>query len=296
MRRVLRLVRAVLIGTVAGTIALTEISLRPRAGAAAADADAAALAVRGAARWESAQVTAADGVILRGWLFTPRSPNGSAVILLHGIGDTRLGMADHAWYLLRAGFTILLPDLRAHGSSGGSLTTYGIREAGDIRRWADLVLARRPGSRLYGMGESLGAAVLLQALPAEPRFRAIVAECPYASFEEVAADRLAQLSPAGRFGVQPVVGFGVLYTNLLYKVDLRRASPAAAIRGSAVPILLIHGMADSRTPPRHSEALHALNPAATTLWEVPHAEHVAALYEDSSAYTQMVIRWFRSHP
>jgi hypothetical protein len=48
---------------------------------------------------------------------------------------------------------------------------------------------------VYGMGESLGAAVLLQALGRERRFSAVVAECPFANFERVAEDRVAQRIP-----------------------------------------------------------------------------------------------------
>jgi hypothetical protein len=41
-----------------------------------------------ASAWEPARTTAADGVMLDGWLLSPRQPNGSGVILLHGVGDT----------------------------------------------------------------------------------------------------------------------------------------------------------------------------------------------------------------
>src|ERR1700761_6972366 len=64
------------------------------------------------ATWMTVQVTASDGVRLEAWLFTPRQPNGAAVIALHGVNDSRLGMIGHAPYLLRAGFTVLIPDSR----------------------------------------------------------------------------------------------------------------------------------------------------------------------------------------
>ncbi len=70
-----------------------------------------------------------------------------------------------------AGFT-------GHGASGGETVTYGILEAEDIARWAAW-LSRQPGvMRVYGLGESMGAANLIESLPRRPGFRAIVAECP----------------------------------------------------------------------------------------------------------------------
>jgi pimeloyl-ACP methyl ester carboxylesterase len=166
-----RLMVAALIGvTIAAVLTpvlVTEGALhivtRPRPDSADADN----IAWNGGATWEAARVSTSDGVLLDGWLFTPRQPSGSGVILLHGVGDTRTGMSVHATYLLRAGFTVLAPDSRGHGSSGGSPLTYGIRESRDVH-----------------------VATLLQSLAREPRFRAVVAEYPFDTFEDVAHYRV----------------------------------------------------------------------------------------------------------
>ena len=99
-----------------------------------------ALARRTNSTWTEMQVRAPDGVTLAGWLFTPRVPNGAAVIALHGVADSRLGMLAHAEFLLRSGFTVLVPDSRGHGASDKAAITYGVREATDIRCWSDRLL------------------------------------------------------------------------------------------------------------------------------------------------------------
>jgi pimeloyl-ACP methyl ester carboxylesterase len=244
------------------------------------------------ASWNSVQAAADDGARLDGWLFTPQHPNGSGVILLHGVGDTRMGMSGHAPFLLRAGYSVLLPDLRGHGASGGSITTYGVRESGDVHRWAD-VLLRAGVDRLYGLGQSMGAAILLQALPREPRFRALVADCPFSDFEEIAQDRLTQ---NGLRAVSwPMVTMGLAYARVRYGVNLWSASPAAALRAAHVPVLLIHGADDDNIRPRHSRELHAANPGATELWEVPRAGHVASIVTQPEEYERRVLAWFGGH-
>jgi hypothetical protein len=258
--------------------------------------DADRIAQAASATWEPARFTAPDGAPLSAWLFTPRRPNGSAVILLHGVGDTRSGVLHHAQYLLQAGFTVLTPDSRGHGASGGDLLTYGIREAGDVHTWADGLFRTRPIERLYGLGESMGAAILLESLPREPRFRAVVAECPFSTFEQVSYYRLEHISGLGRWASWPIAQAGFFYVRLRYGVDLKQASPAAAIRATHVPILLIHGLRDVNIPPRHSEALHAVNPQATRLWLVPDAVHVSAIGARPGEYVRNVVEWFRSHP
>jgi hypothetical protein len=269
-----------------------HIQVRPRPDRHEADA----IACGSASTWEPARVTAADGVMLDGWLFTPLQPNGSGVILLHGVGDMRSGMAAHALFLLRAGFTVLMPDARGHGSSGGTVITYGIRESADVHTWVDWFLHKRPIARLYGLGQSMGAAILIESLPREPRFRALVADCPFDSFEDVAYYRLENASGLGRWAAWPVVQTGFLYARLVHGLDLRQASPARAIRSTTVPILLIHGTDDTNIPSSESLALHALNPRSTTLWLVPGAQHVDSLSTSPQEYVRRVEEWFRSHP
>jgi pimeloyl-ACP methyl ester carboxylesterase len=242
--------------------------------------------------WERARITAADGVPLEAWLFTPRQANGGAVIALHGVGDTRLGMMGHAGFLVRDGFAVLVPDCRGHGASGGTVIGYGVREAEDMHRWADWLMARPGVTRLYGIGQSMGAAILLQTLPREPRFRAMVADCPFDTFEEVAGDRLAQRGAVGRVLAWPVVHLGFWYARARYGLDLSQASPDAAVRRTRVPVLLIHGTRDDNIVPRHSRELHAANPGATRLWLVEGAGHVESLGTAPEEYRREVTAWF----
>ena len=246
------------------------------------------------ATWEPVEIAAADGTPLSGWIFTPEHPNGAAVILLHGVGDTRAGSLAVADFLLCSGFTTLTPDVRGHGASGGDVISYGIRETGDVHAWADWLLAHRPVQRLYGWGASMGAAILLQSLPVEPRFRALVADSPFATFDEIAHDRLAQHTGLWPQAFGPIVHLGFGYARLRYGLDLQRAAPIDSIRATNVPILLIHGANDHNIPAHHSRELHAANPR-TVLWEVPGAGHVQSYATDPQEYASRVVAWFQIH-
>ena len=143
------------------------------------------------------QVLASDGAVLRAWHFRPRDGNGNSVILFHGISDNRAGMIRYAEIFLRHGYDVLAPDARAHGASGGDLATFGLRETDDIRRWLDWEQGNVHPACVYGFAESMGAAGLLQSLQSESRFCAVVAESSFASFREIAYDRIGQAFHAG---------------------------------------------------------------------------------------------------
>ena len=139
--------------------------------------------------------------MLRGWLLRPPNANGDASLLLHGLGDNRLGMSGYAQMLLARGYAVLLPDARGHGESGGNLATYGLLERHDIQQWVDYLQNAVHPHCVYGLGESMGAAQLLQSLEVEKRFCAVVAESSFSTFREIAYDRMGQ-----PFGLGPWVG------------------------------------------------------------------------------------------
>lgn len=250
------------------------------------------------AKLADVDIAAQGQATLRAWLIQPQRPNGNAVILLHGLGDNRLGMIGYAQLLLSHGYAVLMPDARDHGESGGDLATYGIIERDDIRRWYEWLDQTEHPSCIYGLGESMGAAHLLQSLAVEPHFCAVVAESSFSSFRQIAYDRMGQrfgTGPwVGRTILRPVVEIALLIARIKYPVDLTQASPEDAIAHTHVPVLLIHGAVDSNIPLRHSLRLVAHNPRLT-LWQVPGADHCGAISVAPQEFEQRVENWFEAH-
>jgi alpha/beta superfamily hydrolase len=85
-------------------------------------------------------------------------------------------MMGFAELFLSNGFVVLVPDSRAQGGSGGAFPTYGLKESGDVHRWFDWLVIQQHPKCVFGMGESMGAAVLLQSIEKENRFCAVIAE------------------------------------------------------------------------------------------------------------------------
>jgi pimeloyl-ACP methyl ester carboxylesterase len=242
-------------------------------------------------------IQAADGAVLRGWYVKPKKDNGDAVILLHGVGDNREGVAGYARIFLSRGYRVLLPDARAHGVSGGEIATYGLKESDDIHRWIDWLETDQPKC-VYGLGESMGAALLLQSLKKESRFCTVVAEASFARFDEVAPERAAGYTGMpfwfGRTIERPVIAAAMEYTRLRYGLDFRNASPADALAHSNVPVLLIAGTSDRNILPHHSQELARIDPHAQ-LWMVEGAGHTGAWSTDPAGFESRVLGFFAEH-
>jgi alpha-beta hydrolase superfamily lysophospholipase len=131
---------------------------------------------------------APDGTSLRGRQVKAAHPNGKWVLLLHGRSQNRLSMLGYAKFLLSSGFSVVMMDARAHGESGGTISTYGHVERYDVKAVVDALTASEPVDHAYALGESMGAAVALQAAAADPRIEAVVAEGAFRNLHEVMFD------------------------------------------------------------------------------------------------------------
>ena len=255
---------------------------------------------------ENARQTADDGTALSAWYVQPTQWSGNSVILLHGVGDNREGVTSYALMFLGAGYAVLLPDARGHGESGGDLSTYGLLESGDIRDWSGWLAGRKPAreradpnSCLYLFGESMGAAIALQATAVTPHLCAVAAEDSFASFREIGYVRVAQgLGASIGFShvfAWPTVNFAFLYARLRDGLDFNRVSPELALAQSRVPALLIAGVDDTNIPAWNSQRIAKRAGSAAELWLVPGAGHTLAARVAPLVFRDRVLGWFRNH-
>ncbi len=151
-------------------------------------------------RMDVAQVDyrAADGVPLKGWLIRGR-PDRPAVVLAHDLGSSKASLANLASVLMQDGFTLLLPDFRGHGESGGERSTLGVDEKRDLLAAVTFLASlddtgpREVG--VYGVGMGAHAAVLAAA--DEPRIQVLVLD---GLVPDVATTLGRRLYPGWSFG------------------------------------------------------------------------------------------------
>ncbi|HEY1462306.1 MAG TPA: alpha/beta fold hydrolase [Terriglobales bacterium] len=250
------------------------------------------------AKLDDVSIVANDRIQLKAWSIHPRNGNGNAVLLLHGLGDNRAGMTGYAELFLRHGYDVLMPDARAHGESEGTAETYGFLERNDIRSWFEWLTFTQHPHCIYGLGESMGAAQLLQALQTEPDFCAAIAESSFSTFREISYDRVGQFFGAGpwlgRTVLRPVLELAFLYARRKYKINFAEVSPQAAVAATQIPVFLIHGLIDGNIPERHSRRILAAN-KNVVLWEVPNADHCGAIHTAPQEFESKVISWTENY-
>ena len=283
-----------------GGALLAEMSLRPPRRTLASDANARAsgIASRTGATVTSVPLVASDGVILRAWSFAPVGTARGTAILVHGISDNRTSQLGLAALLLDHMYRVLAIDVRAHGSSGGELASYGLLERGDLRSWTDWVRRHHPDECVFAFGASMGAAIVLQTLPEEPYCAAIV-EAPFTTFRETAVFRLGSGLHVPMWLrwplLDPFVESGLLYARLRHGLALTSVDAVSAVARAHVPLLVIEDGADDRVPDSAARRLASINPRRVTLWTIPDAHHTQGWAARPREYPARILAFLEAH-
>ena len=246
---------------------------------------------------EDLMVTAADGTKLRGWKVRPQDPNGSWVLLFHGVADNRVGVVGQAHFLLRAGYSVVMMDARAHGASEGPMATYGWLERHDTSAIIDaLYTSEAPANpqHIFALGESMGAGIALQSAAADSRIEAVAAEAAFASLREAAYDYagLQKYPLLGQTLFAPGAWTMIYRGETLAGFPAGEVSPQKSVAARNFPVLLICDGADTTLPCRHTRKIFAAATGPKELWEVPGAFHTAAIAYQPAEFERRVLAFF----
>ena len=203
------------------------------------------------------RVRGAAGASLACW-FIPADQPRAIMIASHGVADSKNGMLPHLLPYLRAGFSLVLYDLRHHGESSGRDCTLGYLEIRDLLEITRQVRADYAnGLPVVYWGFSLGATTALLAAARDPQVAAVVAQSPFVSLREVVcyyAWRFFHVpAPLAALGVRIFEWQTGARAN---DVDV----PRIAARLAGRPVLLLGSPNDRQVPCAWLERLHTALP------------------------------------
>lgn len=169
----------------------------------------------------------------------------STLIVLHGITGCKEMFLPFAKELSAHGIQAVLPDLRAHGKSGGEYCTYGFYEKHDISALIDTLLSQNPRQRIGIYGNSLGGAVALQALAEDKRLKFGVIESTFHDLEAVSCEYGEDLTGIkSRWLAHHVLEKSAIIAHF----DPFSVQPGESARLVTQPVFMAHGDCDDKIP------------------------------------------------
>jgi pimeloyl-ACP methyl ester carboxylesterase len=210
----------------------------------------------------------ADGLHLAGWYVPSTKPDAPSIILCHGLYDSKWTMLRLVPWFHDAGYNVLLFDFRGHGASDKSPTTIGRKEALDVEAALNWLDEEGAGDRVGGLGQSLGAAALVNAATQDDRLEALILDSLFAEWNDVNYAEGYRLPPEW------------LVPDVPDPVDL--------LPRVHIPVFIIHGTADILVHVDHAYRNYAAANEPKELW-VNDSGHAWSAWTYPHLYQEMVL-------
>ncbi len=212
---------------------------------------------------------------------------GSKKIAICFHGYTSEGMNDYstlAIFYKKNGYNLLLVDERAHGQSEGTYIGFGCLDRHDAKLWIDEMIKKHgEDCKILLHGDSMGGSTVLMTTGLElpPQVKAAVSDCAFTSAWDVFTSVLKNMYHLPAFPLMQISN-KMIYKRAGYKLD--ECDARVEVAKAKIPILFIHGSADSFVP---CSMVHELYEACKTekkLVIVEGAGHVESCYRDADLY------------
>lgn len=233
---------------------------------------------------EEVYVRSEDGLKLHATWF-PQGDQKKTVICFHGY--TSRGMSDYiglSGYYLKHGYSMLLVDERAHGDSEGTYIGFGCLDRFDGMKWIDwAVRTCGADAEILLHGTSMGGATVLMmsGLKLPPQVKGIISDCAFTSAKEVFTHVLHSMYHIPAF---PMIQIADLVNRKRAGYGLDECNSAREVKKAAVPILMIHGSADTFVPVSMCEKIYKNCASPKRKLIVEGAAHAESYYKDTEAY------------
>lgn len=240
---------------------------------------------------EDIYIESRDDLKLHGTFF-PVEEKKKVVICFHGY--TSQGMSDYialSDYYFRHGYSMLLPDARAHGLSEGEYVGFGCLDRWDALDWIDLVIEQcGKDVEIVLHGTSMGGSTVLMAggllLPSQ--VKGLISDCAFTSPKEVFTHVMNEMYHLPAF---PVIPLSNVINKKLAGYGMDECNAAREIQKVKIPVLLIHGDADNFVPVEMCNEIYENCNAPKEKLIVHGASHAESYYKDTKAYEEALDRF-----
>ena len=232
---------------------------------------------------QEVSVTSDDGLKLAGtWLKTDNAKG--TIILAHGYRSSKLVEFSRVLEFYQGyGLNILLPDQRSHGKSQGRYITFGVKESEDMKLWIRWVDQAQKNMPIILSGLSMGASTMLYLADAElpGNVRGIIADCGFTSPKAIVSKVFKDVT---HLSGGPSIFFADLFARLFAGFSLNAKDTRKVLQNSKLPILLVHGIADSFVPCSMTQEGYAACAGEKEMYLVEGAEHGLSFLTDPQTY------------
>lgn len=229
---------------------------------------------------EDVFITSRDGLKLHAYLFPGEEPNKKFILGIHGYRSyARPEYGPYIEFYRSLGYSMLLPDDRAHAPSEGNYIGFGVLDRLDCVDWAKYLVNRFGEDteiRLHGV--SMGGATVLAASGEEDlpkQVKGIISDCGFSSAWEALSFQIKNMM---HLPVKPLLPLCEKICKRVAGFDFHEYTPVEQVKKAKVPILIVQGGKDLMVPSHMAKEIYdacASRKKLLLIEEAGHAESIA---------------------
>ena len=210
------------------------------------------------------------------------------VLVCHGYTSKAKHMAGFVNKFYSLGYNVLAADARAHGDSEGTKIGMGWPERFDVIEWIKLIISWDSNAQIILHGVSMGAATVLMASGEElpENVKVIIADCGYTSPADIIKKVLSERNPFPAEFIMKTVN--MLFIRPLAKIDVFSPGAEQALKGCRLPVLFIHGDADTFVPCEMTKRNFAACASEKELLIIKGADHALSFFSEKETVLNAV--------
>lgn len=215
------------------------------------------------------------------------------VIMVHGYRGDGTSIISPIKQMKKAGYSLLIPDLRGHGFSEGDYIGMGWDDREGIIQWVDYLLSKDPHTSIILYGVSMGGATVMnvagEKLPHQ--VKTIIGDCGYTSVWDIFKAHIDM----NNIESEVALHMASLVTEIRADYYLEDVRPIEQVKESRTPMLFIHDAEDNFVP---FSMINELYDAATYPKEklvIQGADHANSCSVNSELYYQTIFRFIEKY-
>jgi len=228
---------------------------------------------------EDIYITSYDSLKLHGYYIpSMEKKSNNLAIVVHGYQSKATDMIIIGQMYVKMGFQVILIDLRGHGLSEGTFTTFGFYEKYDLKKWINYALHTHGADLnilIHGVSMGAATAMLVTELDIPKNVKFFLLD---SGFTTVKKTFINTRKNNGLKLFFPGLNL-IIYSK--HKFILNQVNPEKYMRKNTIPFLIVQGEKDKVVPISMGERLLEVSPASQKdIIVIEDANHALGFYVD----------------
>lgn len=245
--------------------------------------------------YENVEFDSKDGTALKGW-FLSSEDSEETVVLIHGYGGTKENfLEEDLSFLLDEGYNVFMFDLRGHGESEDSFTTFGLEEKEDVLAAIKFLKEEKSkrAEKIYAIGYSMGASSLLRAASRTEKIDKIVSDSGFSDFETVIRNKKSALQGHLPFLFSLFPSLCISLAEKIIGIEVEDLNVSREVGEIKNPVFIIHSRGDQILDVDNAFELYNKAKEPKYLWVENSPDHIEIHKNFPEKYKRKISKFLR---